>query len=176
MSYSALQVAAIWEQAGGTPAHSALMAAVAMAESGGDPNAISPSSDYGLWQINDSNFNGHTGLDWSNWSDPIANARAAIAMSGNGSNVAAWCTCWQDPRRDCGHGYLATPQIGTPAYNWLVRIAQDTGTPIPGTPEQAVNAGTSLDGVWGEIQDTINNVFPRQYQQLANNNGLLGGM
>lgn len=45
------QLAALWIKAGGPAGIAQLMAHVAMAESGGDPNARNPSGASGLWQI-----------------------------------------------------------------------------------------------------------------------------
>jgi soluble lytic murein transglycosylase-like protein len=56
-----------------------------MAESGGNPNAISRTNDYGLWQINAS----HGALATLN---PLGSAEAAVSISGNGSNWGAWTT------------------------------------------------------------------------------------
>lgn len=165
-TYSAFQIMAFWEQAGGPPATSMVMCAVSLAESGGRDDAVSPSNDYGLWQINSSNFGGYTGLNFTNWSDPLANARAAVIMSSAGTNVAAWCTCWQNPVRDCGHGYLTTPQVGTPAYDKLLLISQDTGTPVPGTN---INPGapTAITPAWGEMQDALNSQIPAQWANIG---------
>lgn len=56
-----------------------------MAESGGDPGAISPTADYGLWQVNIS----HGAMASL---DPVVNARSAIAISGDGTDFSAWTT------------------------------------------------------------------------------------
>ena len=60
-------------------------ASIAVAESGGNPNAISPTSDYGLWQINGSHGEQAT-------LNPLGNAEAAVSISGNGSDWAPWTT------------------------------------------------------------------------------------
>jgi hypothetical protein len=62
-----------------------MAAEIAMAESGGNPNAISPTDDFGLWQINGS----HGSMATLN---PLGNAKSAISISGNGSNWGAWTT------------------------------------------------------------------------------------
>ena len=56
-----------------------------MAESGGNPNAISPTADYGLWQINASHGAEAT-------LDPLGNAEAAVAISSDGANWGPWTT------------------------------------------------------------------------------------
>jgi hypothetical protein len=70
------QLAAIWRQANGTFGDARLMAAIAMAESSGNPAANGPPDGRGLWQI-----------EWPVWADalghlgnpynPLANARMA---------------------------------------------------------------------------------------------------
>jgi LysM repeat protein len=75
----------IWEQAGGSPAHAFMAAEIAMAESGGNANAISPTADYGLWQINASNGSLAT-------LNAFQNARSAITLSDNGTNWGPWTT------------------------------------------------------------------------------------
>jgi LysM repeat protein len=75
----------IWEQEGGSPAAALMAAEIAMAESGGDPNAISPTDDFGLWQINGSNGALAT-------LNPFQNAKSAINLSDNGTNWNPWTT------------------------------------------------------------------------------------
>jgi LysM repeat protein len=75
----------LWEDAGGNPGAAVMAASIAMAESGGNQYALSPTDDYGYWQINASNgalatFN------------PYGNARAAITLSDNGTNWSPWTT------------------------------------------------------------------------------------
>ena len=71
--------------AGGNPADAFMAAEIAEAESGGNPNAISPTDDYGLWQINASNGALAT-------LNPYGNAKSAITLSDNGSNWNPWTT------------------------------------------------------------------------------------
>jgi LysM repeat protein len=83
--YSCSGLEQIWEQAGGNPADAFMAAEIAMAESGGDPNAISPTDDYGLWQINASNGALAT-------LNPLQNAKSAVTLSDNGTNWDPWTT------------------------------------------------------------------------------------
>jgi LysM repeat protein len=83
--YSCSSLETLWEQAGGSSADALMAADIAMAESGGNPNAISPTDDYGLWQINASNGALAT-------LDPLQNAKSAITLSDNGVNWDAWTT------------------------------------------------------------------------------------
>lgn len=75
----------LWEQAGGNPDDAFMAAEIAMAESSGDPNAISPTDDYGLWQINASNGSLAT-------LNPFDNAKSAIILSDDGTNWNPWTT------------------------------------------------------------------------------------
>jgi peptidoglycan DL-endopeptidase CwlO len=84
-SYSCSGLESLWDAAGGNPAHAVMAAEIAMAESGGNPNAISPTDDFGLWQINGSNGALAT-------LSPSGNAHSAIVLSDNGSNWNAWTT------------------------------------------------------------------------------------
>ena len=75
----------LWDSAGGNPADAFMAAEIAMAESGGNQYALSPTDDYGYWQINVSNgalatFNAY------------GNARSAIILSDDGTNWDAWTT------------------------------------------------------------------------------------
>jgi LysM repeat protein len=77
---------ALWVAAGGARSHAFIAAEIAMAESGGRQFAHSPTNDFGYWQIN-----GVHGPGMATY-NPIGNARAAIAISANGSSWRAWTT------------------------------------------------------------------------------------
>jgi hypothetical protein len=84
------QLEALWEEAGGSPAAAFTAAEVAMAESSGRENATNVNSngstDEGYWQINNQAHPGQATYD------PLGNARAAVAISGNGTNWTPWVT------------------------------------------------------------------------------------
>jgi hypothetical protein len=84
-SYSCSGLEGLWEEAGGSSGTAFMAAEIAMAESGGNPNAVSPTDDFGLWQINGS----HGSMATLN---PLGNAKSAISISGDGSNWGAWTT------------------------------------------------------------------------------------
>jgi LysM repeat protein len=84
-TYSCAGLEQIWEEAGGSASTAHMAAEIAKAESGGNPNAISPTDDYGLWQINRSNGSLAT-------LNPLGNAHSAVEMSHDGSNWNAWTT------------------------------------------------------------------------------------
>jgi len=77
---------ALWEDAGGSHAEAFMAAEIAMAESGGRQYALSPTNDYGYWQINGSHGPAEATFN------PMGNAKAAIAISDDGTNWDAWTT------------------------------------------------------------------------------------
>jgi len=78
---------ALWEAAGGSQAEAFMAAEIAMAESGGNQYAVSPTDDYGYWQINMPSW----GPAMATF-DPIGNAKAAIEISQDGTNWDPWTT------------------------------------------------------------------------------------
>lgn len=75
----------LWDSAGGNPGEAFIAAEIAMAESGGNQYATGPAGERGYWQIHPD----HGALSTYN---AYGNARAAIIISGNGSNWGAWTT------------------------------------------------------------------------------------
>ncbi len=76
----------LWEDAGGSQAEAFTAAEIAMAESGGSQYALSPTDDYGYWQIN-----GSHGPALATF-DAYGNARAAIIISDDGTDWDPWTT------------------------------------------------------------------------------------
>lgn len=122
LKYSYSDLENLWVQAGGNPQAQAMAAAIAMAESAGDTNAVHTNSngtvDRGLWQINSI----HGALSTT---DPLANARAAVSISSNGSSWRPWCTAWSNG--DCSGTYLGQ---GSPYQQYLMG---DTPPSVGGT-------------------------------------------
>jgi hypothetical protein len=96
LSYS--QLKGVWLNAAkgtqyATNAWASLMAAIAEAESGGDPTATNPydndgtQTSWGLWQIS----NGTHSAPASDWADPAGNAQLAIQKL-DGQGLGAWGT------------------------------------------------------------------------------------
>jgi hypothetical protein len=76
----------LWREAGGAESAEVTAASVAMAESGGNQYALSPTDDYGYWQINASH-----GPAMATFS-ALGNAEAAVAISADGTDWSAWTT------------------------------------------------------------------------------------
>lgn len=153
MTYGFQELQNLWRFAGGPADLAPGWAAVALAESSGEPHAISPSGDYGLWQINAADWFGKTGgcgLGWGNWWQPLVNACAAVHISG-GRNFAPWCTAWDNPARDCGRGFLGWPQKDSAAGKVLAALDKNAHVPAPpggaGTPPST----GAVSAAWGNI-------------------------
>lgn len=80
--YTLAQLEALWIQAGGNPAVAYNMARIAIAESGGNPNAYNASGATGLWQILGAVVSG-------NLYNPLVNAKNAVAKY-NAGGYAPW--------------------------------------------------------------------------------------
>lgn len=159
-----------WVRNGGDPDKAINACAVAWAESGGNDHAVSPSRDYGIWQINESNF-ASQGLTRVTAMDPDENARVAVRMSSNGTNWGPWCTCYTDPGPLCGRLHLSAPQRDSPAYNQLAfvtdalagLVAHDPIV-IPAGPEDEVTSA------WGYVQEFVGHWSNQTQQYLTNIN------
>jgi hypothetical protein len=143
-NYSYTQLMQLWVANGGSSVWAPMAAAIAMAESGGNPSTISSTSDYGLWQIN----NGGQAM-----LDPNANAQRAIQMSNNGATWRPWCTAYSDGA--CGkHGgtYLGA---GSPFMKFLNGSGQIPGTggaigssPVTGDSSSSTLVSSKSDCAW----------------------------
>ena len=88
--YSYGELESLWRSAGGASWAANTAACIAEHESGGNPGAISPTDDFGLWQINGS----HGAMASLN---PGVNVHSAIIISNDGTNWGPWTTA-----PDCG--------------------------------------------------------------------------
>jgi LysM repeat protein len=76
----------LWEEAGGSHAEAFTAAEIAMAESGGRQYALSPTDDFGYWQINGSHGPAEATFN------AMGNAHAAVAISDDGRDWDPWTT------------------------------------------------------------------------------------
>jgi cell wall-associated NlpC family hydrolase len=86
-AYSYRQLEQLWVSAGGSKTLAPIMAAIAMAESGGNPDAYNPSGATGLWQI----LGAVKPADQSRLTDPKVNAREAV-LKYKEQSLSAWTT------------------------------------------------------------------------------------
>lgn len=142
VQYSYAQLEGIWQQAGGSAQTAPMAAAIAMAESGGNSAAYDQDSngsiDRGLWQINS--------VHGSQSSyDVMTNARAAIAISNNGTNWRPWCTAYSDGACGTNGGvYLGS---GAPYQRYL----QGGVPPDLNAPINATNAAANTTSTQGSL-------------------------
>lgn len=151
--YSFDQLKQLWINYGGNPQNAAMAAAVALAESGGNPNAINKnknsagqvtSIDYGLWQIN-SKYNGGSPAYY----DPVTNVKATIAISKNGASWRSWCSAYSDNRcGDRGGTYLGA------GSNALKRLSDHGGGSTGSAPPGGANSGGGSSGGGGSSSGT----------------------
>lgn len=141
LQFTYAQLEAVWIQAGGNQQYDAMAAAIAMAESGGNSTASNINSngtlDRGLWQINSSNGSGSS-------FDVMTNARAAVSMSGGGTNWRPWCTAYSDGA--CGSKGGTYLGQGAPYQKFLnASVTPDYSAPINGTNASANQGGAQTD-------------------------------
>lgn len=94
------QIEDLWTRNGGNPLAAPVMAAIALAESGGRTDALNtkpPDYSVGLWQVNYYGSLGPSrtaayGAPTQLAANPDAQAKAAVAISGNGTNLKPWST------------------------------------------------------------------------------------
>jgi cell wall-associated NlpC family hydrolase len=82
-------------EAGFSPDQAVTMTAIALAESGGNPNAHNPVGEdsIGLWQVNRQAHPQFAGADGT---DPLTNARMAYEVSGGGADIGRWTVTHAD--------------------------------------------------------------------------------
>lgn len=158
LSYN--QIQSLWIQNGGAPGWAPLAAAIAIAESGGKSVALNntpATGDYsvGLWQINyfGNLANSRTasyGTPAELQADPNLQAKAAIALSGNGTNWGPWKTdaAWNAWEKA---GAPAQPSAATVA-SWGVSLGgagggtAATATTANSTPNNPEGIGCARKG------------------------------
>lgn len=166
--YTFAQLVKLWTDVGGSVVAAPFAAAIALAESGGDSSSTNRNgngtTDRGLWQINSI----HGGLSTT---DPMANARAAVQISKNGTNWRPWCVAWSDGK--CGGTFLGatapvfrhidsstytgtTPTGGSVNPVGAVPVPLPNGgslnVPIPGIPDVT-------GGISGLLQSLASSMF-----------------
>lgn len=152
-------MAAVAKGAGLTdPGNLAIVVAIGLAESGGDPkshNTRPPDNSYGYWQIN---MYGPLGPErrakWGLSSndqlfDPATNARAMMDLSNNGTNFHAWST--YNSGAFLAHMNEAKAVTGVAASTATATPAGFTADPaaLPGEAElKAIGKGVSAVAAW----------------------------
>ena len=139
-TYDYAQLEGLWIDQGGPKALAPIMAAIALAESGGNSDARNPSGATGLWQILGAVYP----RDAQVLTDPAVNAREAIAKYKT-QGLGAWVTYTSGAYKKFLRGAVP-PNTNVPGRSGL-------GLPNPlgalGVPGQVISfftgAGTALD-------------------------------
>ncbi len=168
LSYSQLEQ--VWIQAGGPKAIAPLMAAIAMAESGGIAGNTNPTDNsgtqtsWGLWQISDGTHGWSYGGDPY---DPVTNAKAAV-MKYHSQGLGAWGTytsgAYQQylkgnvpPSTGTISGGSAGGSIGqTAPISSSAGFATYAGFNMPGGILNPIN---DVESVVGDVGGLIKNAF-----------------
>ena len=142
-TFSYSQLRQLWLQAGGNKGWSYVMAAIAMAESGGNPLAhhvdSNGSVDYGLWQIN--TIHHYAVQDMLN---PVQNAKEAVSIF-NSAGPHAWSTYNNGSYKKYMPTGKGTPNIADPVPGAsFARIDQGVDY-IAKKPVTALVGGTITD-------------------------------
>jgi hypothetical protein len=152
LSYGQLEQA--WITGGGSRALAPLMAAIALAESGGRPDVTNPTDNngtqtsWGLWQISDGTHNQPA----PNWNDPVENARLAVQKY-----------------KDQGLGAWGTYTTGL--YQQYYR----GGTPVSALPQGGGGAGKTTAGGGGGIGGVVTDIASGLALPVSWAEGLLSG-
>lgn len=151
MAYTYAQLKSLWIRNGGSSASADIAAAVALAESGGVAGASNSntdgSTDRGLWQINSVHGSQST-------FDPIANVKAAIAISNNGKNWNPWVTFKTGAYKKFMSPTTAANASGTPATTTGITIPGiGGGISVSGLVESGINQVLKMLGISGGLKD-----------------------
>lgn len=164
-NYNFGQLSNIWTQSGGNSQVAPIMAAIALAETGGsgDPNSLNTHDTYknsngqivtqtsaGLWQIS----NGTTTVFSPNWANPIVNGAAAVSKL-NSQGLNAWGT-FQNGRY---LNYLPAEYQGAYLQNIIDKYATPSAGGTPTTADAAsyttvssASATTTAGGMAGALE------------------------
>lgn len=146
MAYSYGQLEQLWIQAGGPRAVAPLMAAIALAESGGNPDANNTTDNggrqtsWGLWQVSNGT---HAWPGSQNPNDPLANAKYAVAKYRT-QGLSAWGTYDSGAYRQYYKGGVAPSSLP------------------PGGTAGSGSQATDGSGIW-----TAGNVITAPYEMFS---------
>lgn len=149
--YSFAQLEALWIQAGGSRALAPTMAAIALAESSGNPGSVNAKDNggkqtsWGLWQISDGTHN----MPVANILDPNVNAKQAVAKY-KVQGLSAWGT------------------YTSGKYREFLKNGVDPSTNIPATGSTSTATDASLTGDIGSaIGQGMGDAFKALLQPLV---------
>lgn len=160
------QLMQVWVTGGGPYGWAALMAGIALAESGGDPSAVQQGQPYattgwGLWQITPGDSEPQAGTN-AELLTPRRNAVAAVAKF-HAQGLGAWYgdRTWNAWQRAGAPSTPTAPQVAAYVASWGGSFGPANAGPsstVPGAP------GTAETG-WVHWQGYVQTAFPVQMAQ-----------
>jgi hypothetical protein len=160
-TYTFAQIEQLWVAAGGNPNVAPIMAAIAMAESGGNTQAQNNSgqdNSVGLWQIN---YHGNLlgprtqayGSPQQLLANPLAQAQAAVSISNNGQNLQPWSTYTSGAYTQYLPANAGANGPGVPSSGSAVGAStqQATETSALSTAGNIVGDVTNPDDIFGHL-------------------------
>ena len=158
-AYSYSQLEALWVQAGGQKAAAPIAAAIALAESGGNPTIANKQGvpAFGLWQINIA-ANANPQYSQAQVLNPLGNAKAAVAISKNGTNWIPWQAFTNGSWSKFVQGLVAVTPTGAPNLTAGLPASQVKS----GEPDITQGPGGSLTSAVstiGSVADAIKWIF-----------------
>lgn len=170
MQHTALQVADYWIAAGGPRSRATEWVAISLGESSYDDSVVSSAGAIGLWQIMPFNAAPH-GVTVDDLYNPLINARVAVAMSGQGTNCAAWDSCYANINASGRYAFLGWPEQGSADYDNLqvvsVQLGHDKlgGAVPPGGAAMAPAEAKML----AQMQSLASRVYPGLIREAIGN-------
>jgi hypothetical protein len=164
-------LARLWIRAGGDPGRSDVMAAIALAESGGSPSARNASGASGLWQILGQEVPG-------NILDPLTNARNAVWKFRH-QGLGAWVVYSTGAYKGFLTGNNASaPSGGSNSGGSRAQVARAKGVPAGAMPtgklsgrQQTTHGPTTLQkqaAAFGAQTDASGSFYDQQVTDLQN--------
>ena len=153
MAYTYGQLETLWEQAGGSKALAPLMAAIALAESGGDPNAMNytdnngTQTSVGLWQVSSGSHSYP-----QSWATPSGNAAEAVAKY-QSQGLGAWGTYTSGAYQKYYQG--GTPASALPQGGGTQQATLDSASGVPGWFTGAIDIASGPFGIINAIGSEI---------------------
>lgn len=148
--------------------------AICFAESGGNSDATSPDNAQGLWQIL---YRAHVGdlpPGYSNWYNPVVNAREMWRLSGGLQNWRDWASAYDTPNNPNYVNFLGAPMANSPAATRVDQaraavtqyfLNPPTGPSGPAlTPDQQDEA--RINNEFNQIKQYFRTEFPLQIRHL----------
>jgi hypothetical protein len=153
------QLETLWVKSGGDAKLAPVMAAIALAESGGNPSSLNDnpkSGDFsvGLWQIN---YYGNLSAPrtarygaWQKLVDPYSNTRAAVDLAQGGKGLGNWSTytsgAYSKYLNQVPGGNTVNPAIPVRGYQGKYLFGVAVGDPVisyPGVLAAATGGGAA---------------------------------